>query len=348
MKTINTLKILTLFSLFQENGYAAVTDWNLLLNDMPQVKLERVTVDSKGYIQMNIAKRPNGKLRFIDFKRYVNSNKIILTIHSKKTSADLESICNDYSVLKKPFRAELSFSVSPISDQFEFKLNDGSIASTTDFENPFVVSEATLKPLTSNDSSPWMLASGDLKKFNYEGVSFGVSNIINKAIRSRNGNSVMVDLSNYNGLACDLAFGYIQPVIKKTIRSERGLPNNKFPWIKKEVFTKLYKSFWLERSKLKTNDESVVVDKTAEMFLLGMKVGEVENIKKIILENPSRPLKLLNAIKFNSSRLLNTDISVIDLEDQWNQTLDYTIPEVVQMNDEYEIASGPAFVSVVE
>jgi hypothetical protein len=282
----------------------------------------------------------------VSFERYVNSSRVILTIHSKTT--DLEKNCSDYTNKKKSFNAELSFSAAPISDQFNFKLSNDVIASTSDFENPFTVGETLAKPLSTEDTAPWTVASGDIKKFRVEGITLGFARLLNAAINARTGNTVIVDLSDNNGLACDLAFGYIKPVITKTLQYERGLPNKKFPWITKEIFSDMYKSFWMDHSKLKIEETNSQNDKSSEMFLLGMKAAEREEVKKIILESPNRPAKLLNAIKFNSSILANKDISVVDPVAQWNQTFDYVIPPTIQVKSDNEIASGAVFVSIVE
>lgn len=335
MKTNNKIASMTLGLLLSAQAFAE-TNWNELVETVKKAEYETVKLDEGKRVEFQIAKLPKNKIRFMGFKNYANENKMKLTIHSSKT--DLEKICNDYSVLKKKFTAELSFNTRPVNDYFQFTLKDGRELSSASFENSFSSYEAQVSPLGDMDKTPWTLNSGDFKKMRREGVKEGFASLLNAAIKEQGSATVVVDLSDYNGIACDLAFGYIKPVVTRTIEFEKALPDSSY-WISKENYVELSKNFWGDRS-LMQGTHTLAEMKASELVLLGMSLSDRKD-KEAIFKKTGRALGLLNALTSNTVE------EYASPADQWKKTFEYALPTGnTQMKQKMVIQSGEVFTSL--
>lgn len=342
MKFENKLKIASLVLLLQVNAFAN-TNWDKLVEVANNVEIENVKADSAGLIQFKVAKLPNERIRFMGFTSYNSQSRMILTVHSKKN--ELEKICNDYSVFKKSFKADLSFNVTPAEDTFEFTMKNGRQFTTLDFENNFTNSEAEAA-LSDSDKFPWILNSGDMGKFKDVGVKQGVVNLLNNAITNREGDMVTVDLSNYNGLACDIASGYMRPSLSKTISFEKALPESSF-WINQDSFTEIYKTFWSTHAQI-TSDLKSEEAKASELVLLGLSLANKPTEKESVFKGKGRVLSLFNALKFNSSLVISKDTQLAVPVDQWKKTFEYSIPTNTQVKQKMTFTGGDISVSLME
>lgn len=316
----------------------AVTDWNQLLTIAKKAEIETVTTSGARF---DVVKLPGSRVRFYGFKG-VQSADMKVVIHSAKK--DLEKICNDYSVFQKGFQAELRINIPAISEQMEFTLADGRALNSSLFENKFEVGDVQVDQLPDDMKFPWTMSSADYLKFGSKGVKQGFVQMLNTAIKGSQG-EVVVDLSKYNGLACDLAAGYVRPNLNRTVNFERALPEASY-WINLESFTEVYRSFWNDHSRLKTNTAEEM--KASELVLMGISIADKNSEKDKLLEKSNRISDFLDALKHKSSVLNSVDVNVMNPQEQWNQTFEYSTPKVLQVSQKLSLFNKKIDFSIEE
>lgn len=319
MKLKYTIIILTFLT---SNSYAT-TDWKKLISEIPFTENEVVNIVENGSIQMNVIKRPNGKLRFNGFNNYVSSKEMELLIDSP--TSDIEKLCNDYSLNKKTFKATLVFGVSPTNENFDFTLSDEKTYSTLAFENPFKLKEAQIEIPTFQNTA-WILASHENNKHPLTSIETWVTNLFNNAIKSRIGNEVRVNLNDHNGLACDLAFKNITPKITKRIVFERSLPEQEKAWLSEVLYSEIFKSFWKNQDFFKTKGKNILEKEINEAFMLGYTVSNYAELKNLLLNSPQKTNLLLNSFKTFEFKKANTNLYLIDTTEYYKKALEYKVP----------------------
>lgn len=309
--------------LLLSNMAHATTNWEQLIKETPAAKNSEVVVD-KNYVQLKVVELPNEKIRFDGFTMLTNKEKIKLVIETDKT---LKEACSDYVNLGEKFRfkASLAFNKSTINGDFNFSLN-GKVRNSSEFENPISFGKTRFDEL-GNAKTPWT---------NSRNIGSGIdvaqlySNVMNEGLQASRGQQVVIDLTSQNGLACDLAFGYIRPTLRTTVSYERSLPQT-VVWVSEKNYSELYRVFNDEYKKsIARNGEADM--KFNEAIVLGWSLGQLDSdVKDAVFKKFDRAPKLLSTLKVaTQTGESNTAI--------WSQTADYIKPENTMTTQNMPIA----------
>lgn len=340
-KKIATFALAALLS----NSVFSATDWEQLLKVTKSAEFESIVVDPDGFVEVRVAHLPNERVRFMGFKKYSNPLKMKLLVSTptydmRIPNFDMKNICNDYVIFKKSFKAVLTFSMSPVEENFQIRLRDGRKISAYEFENPISSSDALVIPLSNSYTFPWTVNSMDLFKFEGKRLQEAIPDLINDEIKKRKSSTVTVDLSDYNGVACDLGLGSIAPVLEKTFTYEKGLPNSSF-WINQSKYVEIYNSFWREYSRAikNVNQEDM---KVSELLLLGINLADKDEAVQSLFEKNGRVMTLYNSFKYKKDKAYD------DYEVQWRQTFDYEVAKDTMATQTMVLQSGKVYTRITK
>lgn len=329
------LKTTVLLSLFSTNSFAEI-NWKKLIDDMPYTTSEIVNISENGSIQMNVLIRPEGKLRFNGFNHYLSASEMTLYIDSPKQN--LETLCNDYSLNNKSFKANFTFGVNPTDKTFDFTLQNGKKVSSLNFENPIHFSEPNVEFKNINNAL-WIKASNENKKYAPLSTSDWVTQVFKKAISSREQNIVNIDLSSYNGLACDLAFRNIIPRITKNISYISATPEQRKPWLEESKYREIFRSYFKNYELFKNQSNKLSEIETNNAFVLGYTISEDNQLKETLLSTPYLTKLLLNSL-VTAKNKFGSDIFTANSSDFYKNTFEYKVPFVETTSQTLIIQTG--------
>lgn len=307
-------------SLFSFGGEAQ-TNWERLISEAPQAVRE-IGRFNNGRGEFNLARTASGKIRFLGFRSY-QAQPAKLTINAKGLA--LDKLCEQSLILKKPFSATLTVQAEPLPEDLAFRIK-GALYEASALQNPYQVLGHTYT-LEEGSDFVWTHRTGDFVRYNEQGgPSATLLGLIHDAVKEKRGPQV-IDLSEHNGIACDLAGGHVQLRAQSKVRYEKGLPD-KVAWIDQGSFQNLFHDFWQDRLALK--DRVAPQDSlNADMVLLGWHLGE-KNVEKSSVMKVARISNLMAALKHERPGVTDADkprLSPVKLEEFWNKTAEFGVPK---------------------
>jgi len=301
-----------------------------------------LAINEKTKAEIKLVDLGNGKYRIDSFK--VNPvSQMLLEYEGKK---ELNDLCKDYFLFpKKTFRAKAVFFKSSGIRYADFVLANGESLKEEMIENPILKSELKVRDLSESDKTIWIDKTADRIKMGSD-INQYYLNLFNSNLKESSAEKVEVDLTNLNGLACDIGLGNIAPVISQEISWEVALPTFSF-WLKKDVFSEisnnysnLVKNNYFKSEDLKAQEKRQLVlgwsVATAEMNLR----TEENSVMPKILKNDLRRLDLIKALEKSK------DGESLDVA--WKRTFEMEIPKVKIVTRMLPLVSGNAEVLKVE
>jgi hypothetical protein len=335
MKNKIKLKSLILGLTFSLSVQAAETNWTKLIKDMNLIQVETVKIQNTS-MNLDVASLPDGKIRLVSVNRLRIPEQVIIQIETKEK--DLKTLCEESLVFKNSFKVQLLVSKGTLPQNFSFSLASGEEKKSIQFENPFQIENEKVEIL-SGSKFPWTYAY-ELGRYQ-NGPEAKLVSMIELALRQQTAETVTVDLSEHNGIACDLASGKAQLSLNKSIRHEKGLPDRK-SWINKDRFAEVYRGFWRDRIELNSSLTGTDL-RSHELVLLGWNLAEMKFDRSIINRSSGRLGFLYNALKENIMGIKDTekqDLDIINIETSWKKTFEYVIPTEIMMKRDLETFSG--------
>lgn len=333
-------RLLSTILISMVSSLAFATDWTEYIKEYPSLRETKLRLDNDGHVEAKVFKRASGKYRFLGFNSYSVSKRPIITIDSANIT-DTNELCQNSLRLNKKFKATMRLQVDPL---FETSNNENSLIkgiALKDFENPVNVSETVLE--FSKAGVGWSFwDTENTLKANGNPVWTVYLDFLNKAIKeSSSSGSVEVDLSEYNGLACDLLDGTLVIRLKKEVSYEAGKPVGQ-TWLGSDQFTNIYKSFWKTHPLLTFTELTSKENAMAEAALLGY-VSAQEIQSSELFKNNQRIQTLLQSMKLRSEKLKTLqpqDTSSKELIDNLMMTYEYSVPSKLQIQSSYIIFDG--------
>lgn len=316
---------------------AHATDWNQLFELAPSAQTEIIQLDERGNVTARVVKMPSGKMRFIDFGNFQVESKPTIQIESKET--DLQVLCQFGVVLDKPFRAKLTMPVNAAASLSTGFLGKGS--KLDNFDNPVKVE----KPIISvaKNRARWAFYDKEVMKNSPGSIGDYYLSILNEQLEKSDGNTITLDLTKHNAMACDMLFGNIVFEVSQTYEFEKGMPAQKM-WLGRDQFTAIYRKFWTNQPILTNNRQTTVQNQVAEGIALGVSIGLTLKDDSE-LKSASRVQKLLTSVK-NNIRNLDLAQKVTarseELHEAWISNVEYSIPESLISRNKRTVLDAPA------
>lgn len=300
---------------------AQATDWNSLIDSAPNAKQERLQIDDNGFVIANVAKLPSGKIRFLNFTSFGVASRATVIVESPMV--DKAEMCSLGVHGKEPFKAKLVMETNAVAD-----LDGGFFGKKSKldaFENRIKVGKAVLS--LSKKIASWTLYDFDSIKKS-KSVWEYYESVLNEQLQKSGGDTLTMDLTKYNALACDLIYGNI--VIKATqqVEYEVGLPAQT-TWLSLRQYSSVYKRFWTAQPHVTSLKFSAAQNEQAEALALGIAVAGVVPTDRL-LESPKRIQKFLVSVKSNVGGLQpsqKVEVREDEVYTAWNMTAEYVLPE---------------------
>ena len=335
MKNKIKIKSLIIASTFSLSVQATETNWTKIIKDMNLIQVETVKINNSS-LNIDVASLPDGKTRLVSVNRIKIPEQVMIQIETNETN--LKALCEESLVFKNYFKAQLLVSKGNLPQIFSFTLASGEKKNSSHFENPFQIENEKVEIL-SGSKFPWTYAY-ELGRYQ-NGPEAKLISMIELALRQQTAETVTVDLSEHNGIACDLASGKAQLSLTKSIRHEKGLPDRK-SWINKDRFAEVYRGFWKDRMELNSSLTGTDL-RSHELVLLGWNLAEIKFDRSIINRSNGRLGFLYNALKENIMGVKDAEkpeLDIMNIETSWKKTFEYVIPTEIFMKRDLETFSG--------
>lgn len=326
MKNFKRISHYLLASVLSSSVYAAETNWGELIKNINSIQVETVKATNSD-ITIDVAILPSGKVRLIRLNQANVPEQAVLMIDSKES--DLKKTCKESLLYRNPFKASLSINKGGPALGFNFQLSNGEQLNSEMFENPYRVINNFVQILPGSKFSWTPLARYE------KGPEAELLSLIQNAIKSE---TVSIDLSEHNGIACDIASGHVKLSFATTVIHEKGLPK-KTAWINQYQFAEFYRAFWTDRNKFKLSLSGTEL-RANELILLGWNLSEVKFDKTTLYESANRLSSLFSALKQDQGGVKDSErpnIDIAKLEVNWKRTFEHTVPPLKELNTERDV-----------
>lgn len=304
------------------SSISMATDWSDLIFQAPHAKKETINIDKKGLIQAVVARLPDGKSRIISFTSFSSEKNPVLNL-GFAADDELNEKCEKALRLNKPFKAQLTIQTNPLATN-SFPLF-GSPAKS--FENPFRVGFG--KVIFGKQMPHWSRYDQNaLKNAQGRQIADYYEDLLNEKIEQSSDGVVQLDLSNMNGLACDLASGNMTFLVTRDLEYEAGLPV-KESWLGLEQYASIFQSFWKTQPRIVDSKQTTQQNEIAEALLLGMATSKA-NVDESLLKSPYRIQRFLASVKSEVKGLNATQKASVkssEVADNWMMNVEYKAPE---------------------
>jgi hypothetical protein len=326
MKNLKKISHYLIASVLSSSVYGAETNWGDLIKNINSIQVETVKATNSD-ITFDVAILPSGKVRLIRLNQAYIPEQAVLMIDSKES--DLKKTCQESILYRNPFKASLLINKGGPAQGFNFQLSNGEQLNSEMFENPYRVINNSVE-IMAGSKFPWT----PLARYE-KGPEAELLSLINNAMKSETGS---IDLSDHNGVACDIASGHVKLSFASSVIHEKGLPK-KTAWINQYQFAEFYRGFWADRNKFKSQLSASEL-RTNELILLGWNLSEVKFDKTTLYESANRLGSLFSALKQDVSGVKDSErpnIDIAKLEVNWKRTFEYTVPPLKELNTERDV-----------
>lgn len=310
-----------LLLLVTSKNVLAETNWEELQEIAKNPKYV-TAINTQTRAELKLVELAKGRYRLDSFK-VVPLHQMVFTYES---SRELKELCRGYFENRnKKFKAKLTFSKNNEINFSSFVLENGEKLGIDMIENPFVASELKVRDLSENDQTIWIDKTLDSIKMGGN-VNQYYLNLFNQHIKNSVSDVVEIDLSELNGLACDIGLGNIKPEISANLTFERALPLVSF-WLKREIFAEvanhyvqIAKSAQLKKEDAKINEKNQLILGWS-LALAEMSSRSVEeSLLSKVLKSENRRGDLLKAlVKMKEGE---------NLEKSWRNTFEIEVPKM--------------------
>jgi hypothetical protein len=322
-----------LASLLCSSAYAAETNWGDLIKNINSIQVETVKATNSN-ITIDVAILPSGKVRLIWLNQAYDSEQAVLKIDSKES--DLKKTCEESLLYRNPFKASLLIKKGAPAFGFNFQLSSGEQLNSEMFENPYRIMNNFVQILPRSKFSWTPLGRYE------KGPEAELLSLIQNAMNSE---TASIDLSDHNGIACDIASGHVKLSFASTLIYEKGLPK-KTSWINQYQFAEIFRAFWSDRIELNSSLPAAEV-KTSELILLGWNLSEVKFNKAILNQSIGRLGSLFTSLKQNRVGIQDSEkpnLDITHMAANWKRTFEYTIPADLILKSDVETFNGAPFI----
>lgn len=310
-----------LLLLVTSKNVLAETNWEELQEIAKNPKYV-TAINTQTRAELKLVELAKGRYRLDSFK-VVPLHQMVFTYES---SRELKELCRGYFENRnKKFKAKLTFSKNNEINFSSFVLENGEKLGINMIENPFVASELKVRDLSENDQTIWIDKTLDSIKMGGNVNQYYLS-LFNQHIKNSVSDVVEIDLSELNGLACDIGLGNIKPEISANLTFERALPLVSF-WLKREIFAEvanhyvqIAKSAQLKKEDAKINEKNQLILGWS-LALAEMSSRSVEeSLLSKVLKSENRRGDLLKAlVKMKEGE---------NLEKSWRNTFEIEVPKM--------------------
>lgn len=299
----------------------AETNWEELQEIAKNPKYV-TAINTQTRSELKLVELAKGRYRLDSFK-VVPLHQMVFTYESRR---ELKELCRGYFENRnKKFKAKLTFSKNNEINFSSFVLETGEKLEIDMIENPVVTSELKVRDLSENDQTIWIDKTLDSIKMGGN-VNQYYLNLFNEHIKNSTSDVVEIDLSELNGLACDVGLGNIKPEISANLTFERALPLVSF-WLKRELFAEIAnhyvqiaKTAQLKKEDAKINEKNqLVLGWSLALAEMSSRSAE-ESLLSKVLKSENRRGDLLKA-------LVKTKDGE-NLEKSWRNTFEVEVPKM--------------------
>lgn len=299
----------------------AETNWN---------ELQEVAKNPKYVHAVNVKDRSELRLVEIGRERYrldgfkvIPLSQITLLYEGKK---ELRDLCRGYFENRnRNFKAKLSFPKNNELDLTFFVLEDGNKLRPDMIENPVISAELKVRDLSGNDKTLWIDKTLDSIKMGGDVNQYYV-NLFKTHIQNAPTNEVEIDLTELNGLACDIGLGNIKPEIAMNFTLEKSLPSVSF-WLKRELFTEIAGQYvQISKNNQLKNQDNKLMEKKQLLLGWAMAMAEIslgvsdDSLLPKVLISENRRMDLIEALEKNREGE--------SLDKAWRRTFEIEIPKI--------------------
>lgn len=318
---------------------AFATDWPSLISLAPNLKVEKMSLDTKGLVEVEYVKLPSGQMRFVGFNSFSVPKKPVITVKAD-TPEHLGKFCQQAVRFGKPFKAELVVITDPLATDYRAE-NTPNLSS---FQNPVKVSAPKITFFEKNPV--WTTLDREaIRNSTGRPLTDYYEELLNEKLQQSADGVLRLDLSNRNELACDLMQGYLKFKINRTVQYEPGMPS-KDTWLPLDTFTEVFQNFWRVQPSVVDARLTPTQNDLAEAVALGIAASKTL-APSDLMKSPGRIQSFLSSLKAEVRGLNATQKAAVrstEVIDQWSMNTEFVKPSVETRSQNLVVGNFPVFV----
>lgn len=321
----------------------AITDWDDLNRLAPQANMLSVK-SSDGSVQAKLIRFSGQVVRIKELTSVYSKSRPQIVVDGPEQN--IQQLCEKSIRFGRRFGAKLILSLSPFFRQpqdFKVYSENGDEFDLFRLSNNLNIGKPQI--LVSNSALKWSLIDTPIGQGSIQEI---YQKFLNDKIGMAAINLVEIDLSDKNGLACDLMEGYLSFTLKQEVQHETGFPDS-VDWIGKDNFVATFQSFWDLNTYYKNEQLTKEQQQQMDLMSLGLAAaGKVEADK--LLKNSTRGQKLLFALQMTTelSDSVKKQIKYEEVLQNHKMTFEYIKPLSLTVKKSFITTGTPVSINFIK